>query len=87
MLEWYGPGTYEEAMSQTRTLVCLADRALSAGGPVYTDGPWQTYELRELFLKATGIDPFPLGREDLFSRMSAQGFQGLENDDAWEDLL
>ena len=87
MLEWYRPGTYAEAMEETRALVCSVDKALNGEGRVYTDGPWQTYELRELFLETTGIDPLPLGREDLFSRMSAQGFRGLGSDDAWEDLF
>ncbi len=88
MLEWYGPGTYGDAMEEARALVRYLDSVVnSEGKALYSDGPWGTYELRDLFIEMTGIDPLPLGREGLFERMSERGFRGLSNEDTWEDLF
>jgi lysyl-tRNA synthetase class 2 len=88
MLEWYGPGTYEDAMAETEALVRFLDIAVNGGmGASYTDTRWKTYRLAALCLELTGIDPLPLSREDLSERMKARGFEGLGADDTWEDLF
>lgn len=88
MLEWYAPGTYEDAMEETRGLVRSLDIAVNGGtGSPYASGPWKTYRLADLFLEMTGIDPLPLPREELAGSMVARGFEGLRDDDTWEDLF
>lgn len=85
MLEWYGPGTYEEAISQTEALVRYLDNALR-GAPSCASDPWPVYVLSDLFLEMTAIDPLPLSRNELFKQMSNRGFGG-KSDDSWEDLF
>jgi elongation factor P--(R)-beta-lysine ligase len=88
MLEWYAPGTYENAMEETRALVCCLDAAVNGeAGASTANEPWRTYRLGALFLEMTGIDPLPLSRKELFEGMSARGFEGLRDDDTWEDLF
>lgn len=88
MLEWYGPGTYEDATEETRSLVRSLDVAVNGEeGASYTDTAWKTYRLADLFVEAIGFDPLPLSRGDLRATMISHGFQGLRDDDTWEDLF
>ncbi len=87
MLEWYGPGTYEEAIEETQELIRFVSAAMGGVAGRCVDGPWKTFALRQIFLEATNIDPFPLTAEALLSRMKDRGFQGLSAADTWEDLF
>jgi len=87
MLEWYSPGTYVEAIEGTRDLVRSVSGSLGGQARHYIEGTWKTLELRQLFLDATGIDPFPLTADVLLSRMKERGFGGLSEKETWEDLF
>ena len=87
MLEWYSPGTYMEAMEETRTLIRSVSGSLKRPSRQYIDGPWRTLELRQLFLDGSGIDPFPLSADVLLSRMKERGIGGLSEKETWEDLF
>ncbi len=87
MLEWYSPGTYVEAMEETREMIRFVGMSLGGKARQYVDGPWRTLELRLLFLDATGIDPFPLAADVLLSQMLERGFGGLSEEERWEDLF
>jgi lysyl-tRNA synthetase class 2 len=87
MLEWYSPGTYEEAMAETQAIIRFVSESLGRPSAQYIDGPWRTLELRQIFLGATGIDPFPLSADVLLSRMKERGFGGLSEEETWEDLF
>jgi lysyl-tRNA synthetase class 2 len=87
MLEWYSPGTYVEAMEETRELIRFVGMSLGGKARKYVDKPWRTLVLRQLFLDAIHIDPFPLPADALLSRMKERGFEGLSEEDTWEDLF
>jgi lysyl-tRNA synthetase class 2 len=88
MLEWYAPGTYEDAMEETQSLVRSLDVAVNGEERArYTGTAWKTYRLTDLFVEIVGFDPLPLSREELFATMASHGFQGLRGDDTWEDLF
>ena len=74
-------------MEETRELIRNVCESLGGKDRQYVDGPWKTLVLRDLFLETTGIDPFPLGAGVLLSRMKERGFQGVAEEDTWEDLF
>lgn len=87
MLEWYSPGTYVEAMEETQGLIRFVSESLGGLARQYIETPWRTLELRQLFLEATGIDPFSLSADILLLQMKERGFGGLTEEDTWEDLF
>ncbi|HVN94959.1 MAG TPA: amino acid--tRNA ligase-related protein [Syntrophorhabdaceae bacterium] len=88
MLEWYREGTYTEAMSETNELVSHVARDLAIKEREELQKQFDVYDLETLFRDKTGIDPFHLGRDELFERMKMRGFSGIdEHDDALGLLL
>ncbi len=87
MAEWYSRGTYREAMEETQALITWAAKAVCGEVDGYFKVPWEVYRVKDLFLQMTGIDPFPLTRDELRARMERHGFRGLKNEDTWEDLF
>jgi elongation factor P--(R)-beta-lysine ligase len=88
MVEWYRPGTYVDAMEETRKLVWSVSEAIGAGkGLDYVRRPWRTYELRALIVELTGIDPLPLSYQSLLAVLRARGLRGLDTDNSWADLF
>jgi lysyl-tRNA synthetase class 2 len=49
--------------------------------------PWQVYDLAELFIKETGINPFEFDREAMFLGMQGKNFMGIDHKDTWNDLF
>ncbi len=87
MLEWYREGTYIEAMKETNELVSsVAGALLGEEGRSY-QGAFKSYELETLFREKTGINPFGLGRDELFKAMKKKGFPGINDGDALSDLF
>jgi len=87
MLEWYREGTYLEAMRETNELVSYAAGVfLGEEGRLY-EGAFKNYELETLFREKTGINPFGLGRDELFEEMKKKGFPGINDGDALDDLF
>jgi elongation factor P--(R)-beta-lysine ligase len=87
MLEWYCEGTYLEAMKETNKLVSyVAEALLGEGGRLY-QRTFKSYELATLFQEKTGINPFGLGRDELFKEMKKIGFPGINDGDALSDLF
>ena len=87
MLEWYREGTYLEAMKETNELVSsVAGALLGEEGRLY-QGAFKSYELETLFREKTGINPFGLGRDELFKEMKKKGFPGINDGDALDDLF
>jgi lysyl-tRNA synthetase class 2 len=87
MLEWYREGTYFDAMNEVEDLISsVVDHFPTADGRRFTR-PWQVYDLAELFIKETGINPFEFDREALFLGMQGKGFMGIDQKDTWNDLF
>ena len=53
----------------------------------YTKEAFKSYELETLFREKTGINPFGLGRDELFEEMKKKGFPGINDGDALSDLF
>ena len=87
MLEWYCEGTYIEAMKETNELVSsVAGALLGEEGRLYQEA-FKRYELETLFQEKTGINPFGLGRDELFKAMKKKDFPGINDGDALSDLF
>ena len=87
MLEWYREGTYLDAMHEAEDLISyVVDHFPTADRSRFTR-PWKVYDLAELFIKETGINPFEFDREALFLGMQGKGFMGIDHKDTWNDLF
>ena len=87
MLEWYREGTYLDAMNEVEDLVTYVVDHLTVTDKSRFTRPWQVYDLAELFIKETGINPFKLERDTLFAAMQGAGFLGINQKDTWNDLF
>jgi lysyl-tRNA synthetase class 2 len=87
MLEWYREGTYLDAMNEVEHLISLIAERFPVANPDKYARPWKVYDLADLFIKETGINPFEAGRDALFSVMEQSGFLGLDQKDTWNDLF
>jgi lysyl-tRNA synthetase class 2 len=87
MLEWYREGTYMEAMKETNELVSsVAGALLGEDGQLY-QGTFKRYELETLFQEKTGVNPFGLGKDELFKAMKKKAFPGIHDGDDISDLF
>ncbi len=87
MLEWYREGSYLETMEETARLVArAADRLGVPDGGVFLP-PFPVYDLEELVLEKTGINPFLLSRDGFASALRTSGFPGFDERDGWSDLF
>jgi elongation factor P--(R)-beta-lysine ligase len=87
MLEWYREGDYVDAMAEVEDLIVFVAEHMGQEEREYFEGPWKVYDLAELFAEKTGINPFMLERDHLFSAMREKGFRGLDDRDMWNDLF
>jgi lysyl-tRNA synthetase class 2 len=87
MLEWYREGTYLDAMEEVEELVTFVVDRLFTDDKNRFAKPWRVYELSDLFVRMTGINPFELTREGLCSAMQSDGFLGIDEKDTWNDLF
>jgi lysyl-tRNA synthetase class 2 len=87
MLEWYRPGTYLEIMAEVEEMICFVVRERFPERSDGLAGPYRVYDLGELFLEKTGIDPFRLDRDGLFGALGERGFRGIDGEDTWNDLF
>lgn len=87
MLEWYREGTYLDAMREVEELIAFVVGHLPIDDHNRFVRPWKIYELSELFIEMTGINPFELERDEFFSAMQTAGFLGIDENDTWNDLF
>ena len=87
MLEWYREGTYLDAIEETENLISFVAERFPAAGQSKLSRPWKVYDLAELFIRETGINPFEFDREALFLGMQGKGFMGIDQKDTWNDLF
>jgi lysyl-tRNA synthetase class 2 len=87
MLEWYREGTYLDAMDEVVDLITFVVDHLTVADKTRFERPWQVYDLAQLFIKETGINPFDLDRDALFSAMKGLNFLGINQRDSWNDLF
>lgn len=87
MLEWYRRGTYEDTMKELEELIGFVVRSLPVRKKKRFKAPWIIHDLTDLFITATGINPFELGRDELSDAMIRKGFLGLDDRDTWNDLF
>jgi len=87
MLEWYREGTYLDAMEEVEELITFVIERILTDDKNRFARPWRIYELSDLFIRMTGINPFEFHRDDLFSAMESDGFLGIDEKDTWNDLF
>jgi elongation factor P--(R)-beta-lysine ligase len=87
MLEWYREGTYLDAMEEVENLVRSIVGRFQVADPHKLAMPWKTYDLSQLFVGNTGINPFALQQDELFVAMQKAGFLGIDEKDTWNDLF
>ena len=87
MLEWYMPGTYQDAMLETKRLVESVVEEMKVPDNQFLERPWKRFDLGELCLDRAGINPLPLDEEGLFAAMRDKGIAGIRQDETWQDLF
>jgi elongation factor P--(R)-beta-lysine ligase len=87
MLEWYREGTYLDAMNEVENLVRSIAGRFQVADACKLEKQWKVYDLAELFITDTGINPIALQREELFEAMQKTGFLGINDKDTWNDLF
>lgn len=87
MLEWYMKGTYGDAMNEAKELIQFIVNRLFYEEHERYFKDWPVYDLETLFVEKTGINPFALDREGLFSALTQKGFKGINVQDDWNDLF
>jgi len=87
MLEWYRRGTYEDAMTETKRLILFIIEHLFPDEKEHTVKEWPIYDLEKIIEEKTGINPFKLDREGLFSALIEKGFKGIDERDDWNSLF
>jgi lysyl-tRNA synthetase class 2 len=87
MLEWYREGTYLDAMKEVENLVRSIAGRFQVTHACKLEKQWKVYDLAELFITDTGINPFALQWEELFEAMQKTGFRGINDKDTWNDLF
>ncbi len=87
MLEWYREGTYLDTMREVEEIIAFVVGMLPIKDRNRFVRPWKAYELSELFIERTGINPFELKRDELFFAMQSDGFRGIDEKDTWNDLF
>jgi elongation factor P--(R)-beta-lysine ligase len=87
MLEWYREGTYIQAIEEVEELIQFVADRLCRDRKNSFNIPFKVYELEELFIKMSGINPFKLNRDKLFHTMKSKGFTGIDEKDDWNGLF
>ena len=87
MLEWYREGTYLDAMNEVEDLISFIAGQFPVADPKKFERPWMVYDLAEVFVEKTGINPFELGRDALIAAMQKTDFLGIDEMDDWNDLF
>jgi len=87
MLEWYREGTYLDAMREVENLITHVAKVFPTYDLNSFDRPWKVYDLAELFVSETGVNPFELDRNELSLSMIKAGFLGIDDKDTWNDLF
>ncbi len=83
MFEWYREGTYHDAMNEVEDLITFVVDHFPAADKSRFARPWQVYDLAELFIKETDINPFKFDREAMFLGMQGKGFIGIDHKDTY----
>jgi len=87
MLEWYREGTYIQAIEEVEGLIRFIAGRLFKNRKDSFKMPFKVYELEELFLNISGVNPFKLSRDELFHSMKSKGFAGIDDKDDWNGLF
>lgn len=87
MLEWYRKGDYRDMMQEVEALVSFVAGRLLHDRQARLQGPFTVYDLGELFIEKTGIDPFALDRNGFFQALQKKGFAGIDDRDDWNSLF
>jgi elongation factor P--(R)-beta-lysine ligase len=87
MLEWYREGTYIQAMDEVQELIRYVANRLCKNRKGNFKKSFKVYELEELFLEKSGMNPFELNRDELFHNMKSKGFEGTDEKDDWNSLF
>jgi len=86
MLEWYMPGTYEDAIGELEHLVSYLIDQLKVEGSQYLKGPWVSRTLEEIFVERTGVSPLGMDRATLQEVLREKGLR-ISGREGWEDLF
>jgi elongation factor P--(R)-beta-lysine ligase len=86
MLEWYMPGTYDDAIRELHGLVSHVADNFAAPTIEYLKKEWPLLTLESIFIERTGINPMDMNKALLFSELQKKGLRVSEAD-GWDDLF
>lgn len=86
MLEWYMPGTYEDAIEELFRLILRIVEQIEAPGSEHLKGAWKSYALDDIFLEKTGINPLDMNKATLLEALKGKGLR-VSGAEGWDDLF
>jgi lysyl-tRNA synthetase class 2 len=86
MLEWYMPGTYDEAMGELSRLISYTAGQLNAPVAELLKKEWPSFTLESIFVERTGINPLDMNKFSLLGVLKDRGFRVSETN-GWDDLF
>lgn len=86
MLEWYMPGTYEEAIEELFRLVSHVVDCMGVPGSGHLKDPWKSYSLETIFQERSGVNPLDMNRSSLLDSLKAKGFR-VSGAEGWDELF
>ncbi len=89
MLEWYREGNYIDTLKETEELLSFLTSSMERDFGIgrSLSPPFPVYDLEELFVRFTGINPFRLDGVELYETLKKRGFLGISKDDLWIDIF
>jgi elongation factor P--(R)-beta-lysine ligase len=86
MLEWYMPGTYDDAIKELSHLVSYIVDHVGISGVEWLKGAWASFTLESIFVERTGVNPLDMDKASLLSAMKAKGLR-VSGAEGWDELF
>lgn len=86
MLEWYMPGTYDNAIDELSRFISNAASQLNKPLIEHLQKEWPSFTLESIFLERTGINPLDMDKASLLAVLREKGFR-VSGTDGWDDLF
>lgn len=87
MLEWYREGSYMDLIQEVGDLIRLVAGDLAIEKDRFINREYRIYDLEDLFVKKTGINPFMLTRSQLIKQARLKSIVVIDKKDTWNDIF